>query len=406
MQLYLQLIKRYPAFLLFGFIATFASSFGQTFFIGLFNDSLRASHDLSYGEFGSLYAAATFIGGVLLMRIGGKLDQVPLAAFTSFTFVGLAMAALLASWNAHVVMLFVAIAGLRLFGQGFMGHVAMTSMARYFGANRGKAVAVAAMGFPLGEATLPIIMVVLVAAIGWSAPWLLVAGLLLVLWPLMLKLQRYKPEITATTTSGNETEHVQLALRQRDLVRDPRFLAVVPALLGLPFIVTALLFNQLWLADQQSWSVAAVAGGLIVFSVTRVTVSLIAGNMIDQIGSDKLIGANILPATLGVSLLLVIDNVMGWWLFLGLAGFSAGINAAISGTIWAELYGIQRLATVRALYHALMVFSTALSPLIMGLMIDAGYQMDTIMMLFTLILLLAWLNAQRLTGASKRANSA
>lgn len=406
MQLYLQLIKRYPAFLLFGFIATFASSFGQTFFIGLFNDSLRASHQLSHGEFGSLYAAATFLGGVLLMRIGGKLDQVPLAAFTSFTFIGLAVAALLASWNAHVVMLFVAIAGLRLFGQGFMGHVAMTSMARYFGANRGKAVAVAAMGFPLGEATLPIIMVVLVAAIGWSAPWLLVAGLLLLLWPLMLKLQGHKPEITPATTSGNETEQVQLALRQRDLVRDPRFLAVVPALLGLPFIVTALLFNQLWLADQQSWSVAAVAGGLIVFSVTRVTVSLIAGNMIDKIGSDKLIGANILPATLGVSLLLVIDHVMGWWLFLGLAGFSAGINAAIGGTIWAELYGIQRLATVRALYHALMVFSTALSPLIMGLMIDAGYHMDTIMVLFTLILLLAWLNAQRLAGALKRANSA
>ncbi|RUO65256.1 Predicted arabinose efflux permease, MFS family [Pseudidiomarina planktonica] len=406
MQLYLQLIKRYPAFLLFGFIATFASSFGQTFFIGLFNDSLRASHQLSHGEFGSLYAAATFLGGVLLMRIGGKLDQVPLAAFTSFTFIGLAVAALLASWNAHVVMLFVAIAGLRLFGQGFMGHVAMTSMARYFGANRGKAVAVAAMGFPLGEATLPIIMVVLVATIGWSAPWLLVAGLLLLLWPLMLKLQRHKPEITPATTSGNETEQVQLALRQRDLVRDPRFLAVVPALLGLPFIVTALLFNQLWLADQQSWSVAAVAGGLIVFSVTRVTVSLIAGNMIDKIGSDKLIGANILPATLGVSLLLVIDHVMGWWLFLGLAGFSAGINAAIGGTIWAELYGIQRLATVRALYHALMVFSTALSPLIMGLMIDGGYHMDTIMVLFTLILLLAWLNAQRLAGALKRANSA
>lgn len=404
MQQYSQLLKRYPAFLLFGFIATFASSFGQTFFIGLFNDSLRASHQLSHGEFGSLYAAATFIGGVLLMRIGGKLDQVPLAAFTSFTFIGLAGAALLASWNAHVVMLFIAIAGLRLFGQGFMGHVAMTSMARYFGANRGKAVAVAAMGFPLGEATLPILTVMLVGVLGWNAPWLLVAGLLVLLLPVMLKLQTRKPELTAQPTTTNETEQVQIALRQRDLVRDKRFIAVVPALLGLPFIVTALLFNQLWLADQQNWSVAAVAGGLIVFSVTRVTVSLIAGSVIDKIGSDKLIGANILPATLGVSLLLVIDNVFGWWLFLGLAGLSAGINAAIGGTIWAEIYGIHRLATVRALYHALMVFSTALSPLIMGLMIDAGYHMDTIMMLFTVLLLLAWLNAQRLPGVSQRAS--
>ena len=38
-----------------GFLLTFFSSFGQTFFIGLSGEELRAKFDLSDGEFGGVY---------------------------------------------------------------------------------------------------------------------------------------------------------------------------------------------------------------------------------------------------------------------------------------------------------------------------------------------------------------
>ncbi len=399
MKQYFRLLSKYPAFLAFGFLATFASSFGQTFFIGLFNDALRQSHDLSYGDFGALYAAATFIGGVLLMRIGKKLDVVPLSAFTCFTFIGLIVSAVLAAIDWHVTLLFVALAGLRLFGQGFMGHIAMTSMGRYFSTDRGKAIAIAGMGFPLGEMILPIIVVMLFASVGWQSTWLIFAGLLLMMLPLMLRLQRDKPD-QADRTYGIHKDELATLIRQRDIVRERKFWVVLPAVLGLPFLVTALLLNQLWIAQEKDWSIAAVAAGILMFSVSRVSVSLIAGSLIDRIGSTRLIGANILPATLGAALLLVLPEVWAWWLFLGLAGVSAGINSALSGTLWAELYGVTRLATVRALVHALMVFATALSPLLMGLMIDAGLNSSAVISFFVVLMLLAWLNAQRLSQQS------
>lgn len=400
MRQYVRLFSSYPGFLSFALLASFASSFGQTFFIGLFTDTFRASYNLSHGEFGAIYAVATLLGGLLLMRLGKQLDYVPLARFTWFSCLGLALSALLAAQVWHVTVLFVAIGGLRLFGQGFMGHLAMTSMGRYFTENRGKAVAIAGMGFPIGELLLPLILVALLTILPWQAAWYGVALLVVILAPLLVRLQRFKPTLNESTppTAAN----LKQLSRQRDFIRDHSFWAVLPALLGLPFLVTAMLLNQLWFAAERGWSFATVASAIMIFSITRVTVSLLAGPLIDRIGSQRLIGANILPATLGAALLLLNPHSSAWWIFLALAGVSAGINAALSGTLWAELYGVNRLATIRALVHAMMVFSTALAPLVMGFMIDSGWSVDLIIGVFIVILLAAWANTARLGSNQAR----
>ena len=43
--------------LLFGFIFTFFSSFGQSFFLGLFNPSIRNELNITHGQFGTRGAA-------------------------------------------------------------------------------------------------------------------------------------------------------------------------------------------------------------------------------------------------------------------------------------------------------------------------------------------------------------
>ena len=45
--------------IIFGFIFTFFSSFGQSFFLGLFNSSIRETLSITHGQFGSIYASAT-----------------------------------------------------------------------------------------------------------------------------------------------------------------------------------------------------------------------------------------------------------------------------------------------------------------------------------------------------------
>ena len=61
--------------ILFAFIFTFFSSFGQSFFIGLFNPSIRNELNITHGQFGTIYAAATILSSLLLVWFGKKIDE-------------------------------------------------------------------------------------------------------------------------------------------------------------------------------------------------------------------------------------------------------------------------------------------------------------------------------------------
>ena len=58
--------------LIFGFIFTFFSSFGQSFFLGLFNPSIRNELNISHGQFGTIYAGATICSSLVLIWFGKK----------------------------------------------------------------------------------------------------------------------------------------------------------------------------------------------------------------------------------------------------------------------------------------------------------------------------------------------
>src|SRR5690606_6899321 len=81
------------------------------------------------------------------------------------------------------------IVGLRLTGQGLMGHISQTVMAREFAASRGKALGVAGLGYPLGEAVLPLVCTLALQFLPWTAVWQIVsAGAIILILPLALGL--------------------------------------------------------------------------------------------------------------------------------------------------------------------------------------------------------------------------
>jgi MFS family permease len=178
-------------FLAFEFLAAVFSSFGQTFFISLSGGHIRAAFNLSHGDFGLLYAIGTVSSAVLLIWLGRKIDDVDLRIFTAFVIIGLGAACLGMAHVTGPVTLVLAVFALRLCGQRLMSHIAFVSMGRYFDAHRGKAVSVASMGFPAGEAIFPIIIVGVIAAIGWQDMWLALGIIVLgLLFPILMFLLR------------------------------------------------------------------------------------------------------------------------------------------------------------------------------------------------------------------------
>ena len=61
--------------LCFGFLLTFSSSIGQTFFISLFAGEIRSEVNLSHGMFGTFYSAATLTSAIVFLWFGKFTEQ-------------------------------------------------------------------------------------------------------------------------------------------------------------------------------------------------------------------------------------------------------------------------------------------------------------------------------------------
>ncbi len=380
---YLSFICANPRFLGFGLFLTFSSSFGQTFFISLFSNELRSDFGLSHGDFGGLYSVATLSSGFLLIWLGRAIDRLDLRLFTGLVVLGLAGASFILANASSLFALGLAIFGLRLFGQGLLGHIAMVCMARYFERARGKAVSLATLGYPLGEAALPFVAIAVLGAYGWRTSWeYFTAAILLVVFPFALLLLRSAPHknVREPETAGRAPEPLRDSRQSslREVLRDSRFYLILPAILAPSFITTGMFFHQRHLADVKGWSLELLASAFVIFALSQSLTGLSAGQAIDRFGARRLLPVFLLPMGAAMLLLSYSTAPLAAQLYMFATGATAGAGAALFGALWAELYGIRHLGAIRSFVTSLMVFSTALSPPFMGLLLDAGVAFESL----------------------------
>lgn len=402
---FLRFLRDNPRILTFGILTSFFSSFGQTFYIGAYNDPLREAFELSSGQIGIVYSLGTLASAIALVWTGRFIDNMPLARYTTFVALSLIAACALISVlpTTSILWLWLGFFALRQSGQGLMGHVSVTSVARYFTARRGRALSVSVLGFPLGQAVLPALSVVLTRAYGWRMSWAIVAGVLAIgLIPLLRWLLRGHDARSLQAADHQSPDHPPAPSRaapptlpiiepaagiavgaspphewtRTHVLRDPRFWLLTPAAIAPGFLVTGIFFHQGFLTSSKGWDLAVWTGFFTVFSGVQIAFSLASGPMIDRFSSRAIMPFFLAPLGAALVLLAVAD---GLWLapaFLALAGVTAGISMTISGAIWAELYGVKHLGAIRSTVASLTILGTAASPAGMGMLIDAGWSIE------------------------------
>ena len=142
--------------IIFGFLFTFFSSIGQSFFIGLFNSNIRDELNITHGEFGAIYGVATLCSSIALIWLGKKIDDLKLVNYSILVVIFLFFSTLFFSFINGFIFLFFGIFFLRLSGQGLMAHTASTSVSRYFEKTRGKALSSIWFGLSTAEFILPV----------------------------------------------------------------------------------------------------------------------------------------------------------------------------------------------------------------------------------------------------------
>jgi MFS family permease len=175
----LKLIRAEWQLLLFGFLMTFWSSPGQTFLISLFSGEIRAELSLSDGEFAAIYSLATLASAIVMIWSGALIDRMDLKRLSIAIVLGLAIGCGMMSFSNSIFTLLVSLFLLRQLGQGLMFIISSTAMVRYLDEHKGKASALASMGYAVAEAVMPSMLVALLLWVGWRQSWQ-IAGLLLV----------------------------------------------------------------------------------------------------------------------------------------------------------------------------------------------------------------------------------
>ena len=374
--------------LFFGFLIAFSSGFGQTFFISLFSNDFRATFNLSNTEFGSIYSIATVLSAITIIWAGKLIDTVNLKKYTLTIVFGMAIACLMASLVFNVFFLFLTIYFLRLFGQGLMGHTSRTTIARYFNTNRGKALAISGFGFYIGEMFYPIIIVFLILTIGWRLTWFSSSIFVFVILGLSFYFLLRNNNFKIEKNLNNNTEFQQISWRRRDVLKDTKFYIYLPLSLLMSFTVTGFLFHQVFIADIKSWTMMNLAQSFIFFAVSGLIGSIFSGLLVDKFTGRKLIPFHLIPMALILVSLLFSNHVYILYLYMAGLGFSNGFTENISNSLWAEMYGVNNLGSIKALLTFFGVLASASSPFLYGILLDQTNSINILVYLsLTLILI-------------------
>ena len=379
--------------IVFGFIFTFFSSFGQSFFLGIFNTSIRETLSITHGQFGSIYASATLCSSLLLIWVGKKIDDINIFRFAIYVTLLLSFSCFFFSKVSSIVFLFIAIFLMRFSGQGMMSHTATTTVSRYFTKSRGRALSICWFGLSSAEFILPVLMVFLLSLTTWQNIWTVIALLILIFLPIAsFFLVRTVKLDTRESTEGEEFKEENIKQWKRiEVIKDYKFYIVSMNMLAMPWIATGVFVYQSFITESKNWGPFVIAQSFMSYSVFSVITLLISGFLIDKFTSRKLLIFMNIPLFLSTFVIIYFDAQFTAFIFLGLIGISNGLANVLGSSTWAEVYGVKHIGSIKALTTALMVFSTAFGTALFGILIDIGFSIEKIAIISALYILISFI---------------
>jgi len=367
--------------IIFGFIFTFFSSFGQSFFLGLFNESIRNELNITHGQFGSIYASATLLSSIILIWVGKKIDDFDVLKFSFFVISLLAISTFTFSKINSIAFLFIAILLMRFSGQGMMSHTASTTISRYFTNTRGKALSTGWFGLSTAEFLMPVTIIYALTIMDWRNIWIIITIAIILFLPLVSYFLVKEIKLSSREDDNEVIKQNIKQWKRSEVIKDYRFIIIALNMLAMPWIATGIFVYQSFILSAKNWGEYTIAQSFMVYSLASVLTLFVAGYLIDKFTSRKLLIYMNIPFLISLLILIYFQSPVSSFFFLGLIGVSNGFANVLGSSTWAELYGVKFIGSIKALTTALMVFSTAFGTAFFGLMIDFDFSIEQISMI-------------------------
>ena len=355
-----------------GSMLTFSSCLGQTFFISIFAAQIMESFSLTDGEWGRIYAMGTFASGILMIFAGGLADRYRVRNLALFFLCAIAALTVAMALNPYAGLLPFLIFGLRFTGQGMLSHIGLIAMARWFTANRGKAVSIATLGFAIGEAFLPVIIAALITVFFWRDVWIVAALVPLLFIPIFMRALRSERTPQSIAAESSNTGMGGRHWSRKNVLFHPLFWCLVPTMMSPSAWGTALFFQQVHFAEIKGWTHIEFAALFPIYTGVSIIFSLIAGWAVDKFGTRLIMALYLLPMALAFLVFQNTGSILGASIGMILFGAMQGANATVPVAFWSDVYGTKYIGAIKALAVGVMVFGSAIGPAITGYYIDQG----------------------------------
>ena len=365
--------------IIFGFIFTFFSSFGQSFFLGLFNAPIRNELGITHGQFGNIYATATIFSSLLLIWVGKKIDEYQVIYYSFFVILLLFFSSLFFSFINSIIFLSIGIFLMRFSGQGLMSHTSTTTISRFFEKSRGKALSTIWFGLSSAEFILPVLVTYLFVIYSWRSVWQGIAIIIIIFLPFVVLNTIKKIKLDSREKDLDPKKNFKIkSWRRKEVIKDYRFYIVSLNMLAMPWIATGVFVYQSFISDSKMWNIYTIPKAFMVYSLASIITLFFSGFLVDKFTSRKLIPIMNIPLLISMFVLFYYQHEISAFVFLGLVGISNGLANVLGSSTWAEIYGVKFIGSIKALTTAFMVFSTAFGTAVFGLMIDNGFSIENI----------------------------
>ncbi|MBN2457315.1 MAG: MFS transporter [Sedimentisphaerales bacterium] len=385
-------------------IGAFASIPGQTIGVGVFTDFLIESLKLSRTQLSSAYMVGTIasslllpLAGSMLDRFGARLIGVLAAVGLGVSLLGLAHCDQLAELGSAgstffvFVVMVICFLAIRFFGQGMLGMVSQVMIGKWFNHHRGLASAILGVFIGFGFNAAPRFLNMLVNVFEWHGACLALAviigiGMSVFAWIFY----RDNPEGCGLEMDGDHDEqwHRKMAERTAETVKEftpweaikePAFwvFSIAIGLQGL--FMTAITFHITSLASEEGLSRSEAYWLFVPLAVTSVFATLAGGWASDRIGMKWLLVVMMIFQSLAAVGTLTISSAIGQIMFVGGYGISGGMFIPLLTVVCPRFFGREHLGAINGLNKSILVFMTAVGPVIYSSVRDWSGSYDTIL---------------------------
>ena len=383
--------RRFPFFygwvmVLGSVMAVMASIPGQTFGVGVFTDHLIEAWGLSRVQISTAYFLGTLTSGFLLPSAGRIMDRVGTRIMIVIAAGGLGISLLIeagadrvmaAAGLQSMVIAMAMMTGiflcLRFFGQGCLAIVSRVVIGKWFSRRRGMATALAGVLTSFGFNGSPVLLNMLIVYAGWrGACGLLAAGIGIGVSVVGWVLFRDSPEECGLEMDGDSREmravHAAAAqerdFTRREALRTCAFWVFSFALAAHGLIITAMSFHVASIGAEMGLSRDESFQLFFPMSYFAVATTLLAGLVADRARLKYLLFIFLIGEAVGTMGLMNLGEAWGRWMMYSGFGVTGGLFLPLITVAWPRFFGRTHLGAISGLNMTIMVWASALGPVL------------------------------------------